>query len=189
MVIENMESINETVLKSLSQVEPLKSKIVKVIGSAMKNQSKCDFINLDNSEVKKMLLQNEGEFRLKGNSSKRDGIVDRIIVKVSWNKEKMFFNCSVAFLKKQKNGSWKCIMRFDDCHECRHADVDLPIGKTKMIDGQFALIKVECPILSQIINSLPEDRANTWKIKLFEEILIGNQKRKEHLNNPKIHFY
>jgi len=155
----------------------------------MKNQSKCDFINLDDPEVKKMLSQNEGEFKREGNLSKRDRIVDRIIVKVSWNKENVFFNCSVAFLKKQKDGSWKCMVRFDDSHECRHVDVDLPMGRTKMIDGRLALIKVECPILSEIINSLPEDRANAWKIKLFEEIVIGNQKRKEYLNDPKIHFY
>jgi len=160
----------------------------------MKNQSKCDCINLDDPEVKKILPQNEGEFRREGNPSERDRIVDRlmdrIVVKVSWNKEKMFFNCSIAFLKKQKDGSWKCMMRFDDAHECRHVDVDLPMGRTKMIDGRLALIKVECPILSEIINSLLEDRANTWKIKLFDEIVIGNQKRKEYLNNPKrIHFY
>lgn len=159
----------------------------------MKNQSKCDFINLDDPEVKKMLSQNKGEFKLEGNPSERDTIVDRmmdrIFFKVSWNKEKMFFNCSVAFLKKQKDGNWKCIMRFDDAHECRHADVDLPMGRTKMIDGRFALIKVECPILSEIVNSLPEDRANAWKTKLFEEIVIGNQKRKEYLKNPKIDFY
>lgn len=159
----------------------------------MKNQSKCDYINLDNPEVKKMLSQNEGEFRREGNPSERNRIVDRlmdrIVVKVNWNKEKMFFNCSIVFLKKQKDGSWKCVMRFDDAHECRHVDVDLPMGRTKMIDGQLALIKVECPILSAIINSLPKDKVDVWKIKLFDEIVIGNQKRKEYLNNPKIHFY
>ncbi len=151
----------------------------------MKNQSKCDGINLDNPEAKKMLSQNEGEFERKGNPSERD----RIVVKVSWNKEKMFFNCSIVFLEKQEDGKWKCVMRFDDAHECRHVDVDLPMGRTKMIDGRLALIKVECPILSAIINSLPEDTADVWKIKLFDEIVIGNQKRKEYLNNPKIHFY
>lgn len=136
-----------------------------------------------------MLSQNEGESRRECNSLERDRMVDRIIVKVSWKKEKMFFNCVIAFLKKQKDGSWKCMMRFDDAHECRHVDVDLPTGRTKMIDGRLALIKVECPILSEIINSLPEDRADEWKIKLFDEIVIGNQKRKEYLNNPKrIHF-
>jgi hypothetical protein len=152
----------------------------------MKNQSKCDCINRDDPEVKKMLSQNEGEFRQEGNPSERD----RIVVKVSWNKEKLFFNCSIVFLKKQKDGSWKCVMRFDDAHECRHVDVDLPMGRTKMIDGRLALIKAECPILSGIINSLPKDRADAWKIKLFDEIVIGNQKRKEYLNNPeKIRFY
>lgn len=152
----------------------------------MKNQSKCDCINLDDPETKRILSQNRGGFKREGNLSGNR----RAIINVSWNKEKMFFGCSVAFLRKQKDGSWKCEIRFDDNHECRHLDVDSPMGRTKMIDGRLALIKVECPILSEIINSLPKDRADAWKIKLFEEIVIGNQKHKEYLNNPqRIHFY
>jgi hypothetical protein len=150
----------------------------------MKNQSKCDCINLDDLEVRKVLLQNEGGF---GRELKTPNL--RVVVKIRWNKRKMFFGCSIAFLIRQKDGSWKCEIRLDDNHECRHLDVDSPMGRTKMIDGRLALIKVECPILSEIINSLPKERANAWKIKLFEEIVIGNQKRKEYLNNPKrIHF-
>lgn len=165
--------------------EPLKSRIVEVITSAMKNKSKCDCVNLDDPEVKKALLQNEGRFKRelkKPNSG--------VVAKISWNKEKSFFGCSIAFLNKQKDGNWKCRMRFDDNHGCRHVDVDLPMGRTKMIDGRLARIEVECPILSGLINSLPEEKADAWKIKLFKEIVIGNQKRKEYLNNPKrIHFY
>jgi hypothetical protein len=166
-------------------IEPLKPRIVEVIDSAMKNQSKCDCINLDNPEVRKVLLQNEGGF---GRELKTPNL--RVVVKIRWNKRKTFFGCSIAFLRKQKDGSWKCEIRFDDNHECRHLDVDSPMGRTKMIDGRLALIKVECPILSDITSSLPRDRADAWKTKLFEEIVIGNQKQKEYLNNPKrIHFY
>jgi hypothetical protein len=159
--------------------EPLKSRIVEVITSAMKNKSKCDCVNLDDPEVKKKLLQNEGRFERelrKPNS--------RVVVKIRWNKEKLFFGCSIAFLSKQKDGNWKCRMRFDDNHDCRHVDVNLPTGTTKMIDGRLARIKVGCPILSELINSSPKKRADAWKIKLFEEIVIGNRKRKEYLNNP-----
>jgi len=135
--------------------------------------------------VKKVLLQNEGGFERELNSPNL-----RVVVKVRWNKEKTFFSCSIAFLEKEKDKKWKCQIRFDDAHECRHLDVDSPIGRTKIVDGRLALIKVECPILSEIINSLPKDRADAWKIKLFEETVIGNQKHKEYLNNPKrIHFY
>lgn len=154
----------------------MKSK-VEVIDFAMKNQSNpC--INLNDSEVKKKLLQNEGSLRLERNSADF-----RMVVNVRWNKEKLFFNCSIVFLEKQEDGKWKCVMRFDDAHECRHADVDYG-GRAKMVSGRFALIKVECPILSAIINSLPKDRADVWKIKLLDEIVIGNQKWKEFLNNP-----
>jgi hypothetical protein len=163
----------------------LKPRIVEVIDSAMKNQSKCDCINLDDPEVKKVLMQNEGGF---GRELKTPNL--RVVVKIRWNKRKLFFGCSIAFLIKQKDGSWKCEIRFDDNHGCRHLDVDSPMGRTKMIDRRLALIKVECPILSKIVNSLPKDKADAWKIKLFEEIVIGNQKHKEYLNNPKrIRFY
>jgi hypothetical protein len=163
----------------------LKPRIVEVIGSAMKNQSKCDCVNLNDIEVKRVLLQNEGYFGRELKTLNR-----RIVVKIRWNKRKMFFGCSIAFLIKQKDGSWKCEIRFDDNHGCRHLDIDSPIGRTKIIDGRLALIKIECPILSEIINSLPKDKADRWKIKLFEEIVIGNEKYKEYLNNPKrIHFY
>ena len=157
---------------------------VEAINSLMKNQSKCDCISLDDPEVKRMLLQNEGEFKRECNPTDL-----RVVVTVRWNKEKLIFKCSIIFLEKQNDKKAKCVIRFDDAHECRHVDVDLSMGRTKMIDGRLALIKVECPILSAIINSLPKDKADVWKIKLFDEIVIGNQKRKEYLNNPKIHFY
>jgi hypothetical protein len=166
-------------------IESLKPKIVEVLSSAMKNQSKCDCVNLEDPEVKKILLHNDGGFdRLLKTPNLR------IVVRIRWNKKKMFFGCSVACLTKQKDGSWKCEIRFDDNHECRHLDVDSPIGRTKIIDGRLALIKVECPILSELINSLSNEKANTWKTKLFQEIVIGNQKHKEHLNNPeRIHLH
>jgi hypothetical protein len=152
----------------------------------MKSQShSCT--DLDVPDMKKKLLQNKGKFKREFDSKNRDL---KTVLNVSWNKEKMSFNCSIAHLEKQKDGSWKCVMRFDDAHECRHADVDLPAGRTKMISGRFAKIKVECPILIEIINSLPKDKADEWKTKLFDEIVIGNQKWKEYLNNPeRIHFY
>jgi hypothetical protein len=101
----------------------------------------------------------------------------------------MFFACSIAFLKKQNDGKWHCEGRFDDAHGCRHFDADFPFGKTKMFDGRFAEIKAQCPILFQIIESVPKEKADAWKIKLFSEIVVGNEKRKEYLNNPnRVHF-
>lgn len=152
----------------------------------MKNQSRCNYISLDDPETKRILSQNEGRFKRERDLSENN----RVIINVSWNKEKMSFNCSIAFPEKEKDGTWKCVVRFDDAHECRHVDIDLPMGRTKIIDGRLALIKVECPILSKIINSLPKERADAWKMKLFEEIIVGNQKHEEYLNDPeKIHFY
>jgi hypothetical protein len=147
----------------------------------MKNQSKCEYINLNDPEVMKRLLQDEGEFKRGCNLPKSNR---NVLVKVRWNKNELVFKCSIVFLEKGK-----CVMRFDDEHECRHGDVNLHGGRTKIISGQFAQIKVECPILAEIINSLPKDKADAWKIKLFDEIVIGNQKWKEYLNNPKrVHF-
>ena len=147
----------------------------------MKSQShSCT--DLDAPDMKKKLLQNKGKFKREFGSKNRDL---RIVLNVSWEKEKMSFNCSIAYLEKRKDGSWKCVMRFDDAHECRHADVDLPAGRTQMISGRFAKMKVECPILIEIINSLPKDKADEWKTKLYDEIVVGNQKWKEYLNDPK----
>ena len=148
-----------------------------------KNRSICDGINLDDQQLKRIILQNKGAVKQERILSERK----RIVVKVSWNKRKMFFNCSIVFLEKQNNGSWKCVVRFDDNHECRHMDVDLPTGRAKMIYGRLTLAKVECPILSGIIDSLPKEKADAWKIRLFHEITLGNHKRKEFLKNPKIH--
>lgn len=147
----------------------------------MKSQShSCT--DLDVPDMKKKLLENKGKFKREFVSKNLDR---RIVVNVSWNKEKMSFNCSIAHLEKQKDGSWNCVMRFDDAHECRHSDIDFPVGRTKLISGKFARIKVECPILIEIIKTLPKDKADRWKIKLFDEIVIGNQKWKEYLSDPK----
>ena len=163
----------------------LKKKIIEFIDSAMKNQSKCEAINLDDVMVQKALLQKKGILDNKLTLPKFRGIV-----KVKWNKEKLYFGCSIVFLDKQKDGKWYCSMRFDDAHGSRHLDVDLPIGRTKIFDGKLDLIKIECPILHRIINSLPKAKADEWKIDLFKKILIGKQKHKEYLKNPnKIHFY
>lgn len=164
----------------------LKPKVIEVIDSLMKNQSKCDGgIDLNDPEVKDVLLQNKGGFGRELTLPKQ-----RVVVTVKWNKEKLFFACTIAFLKKQKNGKWHCEGRFDDAHSCRHFDADFPLGKTKIFDGQFTEFKLQCPIFSQIIQSLPKERADVWKIKLFSEIVLGNHKRKEYLKNPnRVHFY
>jgi hypothetical protein len=96
----------------------------------MKNQSKCDGgIDIDDPEVQNSLFQKKGEFSKEFILSKR-----RIIVTVKWNKEKLFFACIIAFLKRQENGKWYCEGRFDDAHDCRHFDASFPSGKTKMFD-------------------------------------------------------
>lgn len=100
-------------------------------------------------------------------------------IKVSWNKEKQSFNCSIAHLEKQKNGQWKCTIRFDDAHSVRHMDYD--DEKLKMMSDGFVLHKVRCPILIALINSLPKDKADTWKLKLWDEMTLGEQKSKEFL--------
>ena len=141
----------------------------------MKKKSRCDFIDINNPEVKKRLLQNEGEF--KGESISQNG---NFFFKIRWKKDQFVFKCSVGFLQKGKS------MRFDDEHECRHADVNLNGVRTKMFDGKFVMFKAECPLLWEILNSLPKDKAEVWKNKLFDEIGIGIQKREEYLKNPKI---
>jgi hypothetical protein len=150
----------------------LKPKVIEAIDSVMKNQSKCDYINIYDPEVKDTLLQNKGGFGRELTLPKQ-----RVVVTIKWNKKELFFACSIAFLKKQKNGKWHCEGRFDDAHDCRHFDADLPLGKTKMFDGKFTEFKLQCPILAQIIKSLPKEKADAWKIKLFSEIVLGNQKR------------
>lgn len=140
----------------------------------MKYQSKCDGgIELNDPEVKNLLLQNKGGFN--GKFTLPDG--KQGVVTIKWNKKELFFACSIAFLKKQKDGKLHCEARFDDAHGSRHFDADFPFGKTKMFGGDFTEIKTQCPILIQIIKSLPKDRADAWKIKLFEEIVLGNKRR------------
>ena len=102
----------------------------------------------------------------------------------------MFFSCSIVFLNKQKDKKWHSPIRFDDSHGCRHADIDLQSGKTKIFHEKLILAKIECPILCRIVNSLPKATADEWKINLFKEFLIGNQKYKEYIENPKkIQYY
>lgn len=73
-------------------------------------------------------------------------------------------------------GTWKCFARFDDAHGYRHCDF-LDYKELKMPIGP--LFKIECPILSAIINSLPKDKADMWKVKLFDEFEIARQEREQ----------
>ena len=157
----------------------LKPRIIKAMGALMKIQSKpdCGF-NLDDPEEKSMLMRKKGGFSRE--RSLHNG--QRMVVKVKWDKAEMLFACSIAFLKKQPDGKWHCDVRFDDAHDCRHCDIDLPLGKTKMFGG-YAEIKAQCPILIQIIKSLPQEKADEWKLKLFKEIVVGNQRWKEYLSD------
>lgn len=135
--------------------------VIETINSLIKNQSTCDGgIDVNDHEVENLLLQNKGGFGKEPITSSNR----RLVVTVKWNKEEMFFACSIAFLKKQE-GKWHCDGRFDDAHNCRHFDADFDFGKSKMFDGRFAEIKAECPVLFKIIESLPKDKADVWKIK------------------------
>lgn len=166
--------------QNLKVESDLKSKIVDTIDCLMKNQSKCDGgIDLTDPKVQNSLLQKKGGFS-------RELILpkQRVVITVKWNKEKLFFACTIAFLKQQKNGKWRCEGRFDDAHGCRHFDADIHLGRTKMFDGQFTEFKLQCPIFSQIIGSLPKEKADEWKINLFKEIVDGNQRKKTYFENP-----
>jgi hypothetical protein len=160
----------------------LKPRIIRAIENLMKNQSEPDCgINTNDPEVQSALLQHKGGFGRERVLSKDS----KIVVTVRWNRKELFFACSIAFLKKQKGAKWYCEGRFDDAHDCRHFDADFAFGQTKMFSGEFAEFKAQCPILIQIINSLPKEKAEEWKIKLFREIAVGNRKKKEYLENPK----
>lgn len=128
-----------------------------------------------------MLSENEGGFQqeyFRGNH--------KIIIKVRWNKERLMFKCSSVIFDKQENGSWKQILRFDDSHGFRHTDIEK--FRLKMPSGKFTLLKTECPILCTLIDSLPKEQADAWKIKLFNEFEIGMQKWKEFLDNIHANF-
>jgi hypothetical protein len=158
---------------------------IEFIDSVMKNESKCEAFNPNDLLVREALLQEKGRLINELNSPKC-----RAIVKVRWNKERLYFSCSIAFLEKQKDGKSPCIMRFDDNHNCRHLDADLHGGKTKIFHKKFVYAKIECPLFHHIINSLPKAKADEWKINLSKEILLAKQKHKEYRKNPnKIHFY
>lgn len=125
--------------------------------------------------MKKMLQKSKGKLKREYVFSDRDR---KAVMYISWNKEKLFFNCSIVFLRKQKDGKWKCPIRWDDAHGYRHLDSE---NKLKMPSGR--LLRLQCPILYAIINSLPKDKADTWKAKLFDEFALGEQKWKEFLDN------
>jgi len=84
---------------------------------------------------------------------------------ISWDKENLMFGCSMQMLKKE-NSEWKPFVRIDDKHGFRHSHVN----KSKVTDHMpgNSICEIECPILSLIINSLPDEKARSWKIKLFD---------------------
>ncbi len=146
-----------------------------IIDSMMKNNPSIpDCLDFDNPNVKKILLKDKG--RLRWEREYNYGNL-RVITHIRWNKERLFFNCSVVLLRRQENGEWKAAMRFDDAHGYRHCDYEKKEFSAKI--PMSTLIRIECPILSEIIKSLPKHRAEEWKRKLFDEIGFGIQKRGE----------
>ena len=134
-------------------------------------------IDLNNPNIRKMLLQNKGRFEqgyFRGNL--------KIIINIRWNKERLMFKCSIVILEKQDDESWKHKLRFDDSHGFRHADACMDFEKVKIPSGKFTLAKVECPILCILIDTLPKEKADAWKTKLSNEFEIGVQKWKEFLD-------
>lgn len=158
----------------------IKPVIIQAIENLMKKSSKPDCgINPNDLETQNALLQNRGGFGRECILSK-----DRkVVITVRWNKKELFFACSIAFLKKQKGSKWHCEGRFDDAHGCRHFDADFPLGKTKMFGGELTEFKAQCPVLIQILKSLPKEKADEWKIKLFKEIVVGNCRKEEYFKN------
>jgi hypothetical protein len=136
------------------------------------NTNPC--INLKDPIIKSMLLRNRGKLRWERQYASNK----KYVVCLSWNKEKLFFNCSIVFLEKQEKDKWKSEIRIDDAHGFRHADckdeIKMPLS---------TLLRIECPVLAVIINSLPEEKANVWKIRLFDEIGVGLEKREQFLKN------
>jgi hypothetical protein len=144
----------------------------------MKSQTHS-YTDLDVPNMKKTLLQNKAKFK------REIAFKDpnrKMVINVSWNKEKMFFNCSIAYLRTQKDGEWKNPIRFDDAHGYRHLDSE---QKLKMPIGE--LLKLRCPILIAVINSMPKDKADMWKAKLFDGLLKGEEKRENW--NMFLHLY
>jgi hypothetical protein len=135
-------------------------------------------VDLGYPDIERKLSENSGNLKLREHVLSNPN--HKIVFSVSWNKEKLSFNCSIAYLKKQENGKWKNAIRFDDAHGVRH--MDSPEVKLKLMSDGFVLHKVRCPILIALINSLPKNKADTWKLKLFDEMTIGEQKSKEFLH-------
>ena len=129
-------------------------------------------------DIERKLSENNGKLKSEHVSSNPN---HKTVFKVGWNKEALAFNCSIAYLKKQDNGEWKCVIRFDDAHGVRHMDYE--DKKLKLMSDGFVLHKVRCPILITLINSLPKDKADAWKLKLWDEMTLGEQKSKEFLEN------
>jgi hypothetical protein len=160
--------------------DELKPRIISAIDAVMRHQSKCDFgINIDDPETSNLLFQSKGKIERRLILQNEE----LVTCKVTWNKKELFFACSVAFLKKH-GGKLQCQARFDDAHDSRHFDADFSKFKAKMFGGDFTEAKAQCPVLNKIINSLPKASSDEWKLKLFLEIVLGNQRRKESPNNP-----
>ncbi len=149
----------------------------EIIDLMMRKSNTRPCINLKDPMIKDMFLQKKGKLRWERQIASNE----KYVVCLSWNKEKFFFNCSIVFLEKKENDEWKSKMRFDDAHGYRHVDykdeIKMPMGSNGV------LIKIECPVFAEIINSLPEERANLWKIKLFDKIGVGLEKRDQFLKN------
>jgi hypothetical protein len=160
--------------------DALKLRIIQAINNVMKSQSICDAgIDLKDSEVQSVLAQDKGGFC-------RELFTEngKIAVKVKWNKKELLFTCSIAILKKQKDGKWHCETRFDDAHNSRHCDMDFHSWHGKFFDGDLVIYKAQCPLLCQIINSLPKEKVDEWKIRLFKEYMLGESRQKERFNVP-----